>query len=145
DREWQEVLTLADSYAEQDRRGRSTFSYRKRSDGNETAAVALYRRERRRRVLVDDEPSSQELDGIPPSHQVMSAAMRRVPYAATRAVYKEPGRWNPERLRTAMLSCPCTACQRAWPNADEWWRAHNLAMQRRWPRKIRPLTKHPRP
>jgi hypothetical protein len=136
DTEWQEVLTLADAYAEQDRRGRSTFSYRKQTGGNESAAVALYRRERRRRSAecVFEGPP-QALDGVPPSHHVTSVSSRRVP--DVRAVLHAPGTWSPKRLRTFGLSCFCDACQQDWPTADDWWREHNLEMQRRWPRKIR--------
>jgi hypothetical protein len=130
--EWQEVLTLGDEYGEQDQAGRSTFSYRIRTGGNESAAVALYRREQRRRaagLVLADETPPQALDGVPPSHHVTTAFSRRVPDAVLNVLHA-PGTWSPERLQAAALSCACTACQRDWPTEDMWWQEHNIAMQR---------------
>src|SRR5262249_37140647 len=59
----------------------------------------------------------------------------RVPRKLIAALYA-PGQWTPDRLRTAGATCSCPACQQSWPTVDAWWREHNLAMQRRWPRKV---------
>src|SRR5262249_55850502 len=61
----------------------------------------------------------------------INAASRRskcVPPTAIAALYT-PGPWTPDRLRAAGATCSCTACRQSWPTVDDWWRAHNLALQ----------------
>jgi hypothetical protein len=39
-----------------------------------------------------------------------------------------PGPWTPDRHRDAGTACPCPACQRKHPSADDWWAAHTSAV-----------------
>src|SRR5262249_45365862 len=108
---------------------RTTLSYRERVDGNPDAAVALHRREQRRRSagFVPDRPPSTVPNEVPPPCDI-TVPSRRVP-DTVRAILYAPGTWSPERLRTAGLSCRCSACQEEWPDVDAWWHAHNVAVQ----------------
>src|SRR5262249_47485509 len=63
-------------------------------------------------------------DTVPPPGD-RSTSASRVPKAVTDALLA-PGPWTPDRLRAAGTTCPCQACQQPWPDADAWWRAHNL-------------------
>jgi hypothetical protein len=131
EREFQRVLALHDVFSAHDRRGQTTLSYRTRA-GSETGATALYRREQRRRRagLLDapspPSPESHPDTDVPPPCDI-SKPGKRVP-PELHEERRAPGPWTPDRLTATGLSCPCSACKQTWPTVDDWWDAHNRAL-----------------